>query len=179
MSRAWSGKSERSFEDFLIYLSALPQPLARVAFTESAPHLGAQGLLQLSAFPAPSAFPTRSGSSTHLSTLAPNHFLLGDGTPACSQHRAVFLCAGRSSELSEGQEESQSLMETGPSGHTSPRSTRRQQRQHLPGHSFPSPNAFPSESPGSKETPSTIWAAAPGLKLLSRSCFSINIHPAI
>lgn len=46
-----------------------------------------------------------------LSTLAPSHVLPGDGTPVCSRHRAVFLCAERPAALSEGPEERQGHME--------------------------------------------------------------------
>lgn len=51
-----------------------------------------------------------------LSTLAPNHFLPGDGIPVCSGHGAVFFCAESTSKLKGGLEEWQSHMEPGPAG---------------------------------------------------------------
>lgn len=50
-----------------------------------------------------------------LSTLAPNHFLSGDGPPICSGHGAVFFCSERPSKL-RGMEGWQSHMEQGPLG---------------------------------------------------------------
>lgn len=68
----------------------------------------------------PSASPIRSRKATHqliiLSTLAPNHFLPGDGTPVCSGHGTVFFCEESPSKLKGGLEEWQSHMDSGPSG---------------------------------------------------------------
>ena len=50
-----------------------------------------------------------------LSTLAPNHFLCGDGNPVCSGHGTVFFCTETPSKL-RGMEGWQSHMEHGPLG---------------------------------------------------------------
>ena len=50
-----------------------------------------------------------------LSTLAPNHFLCGDGNPVCSGHGTVFFCTETPSKL-RGMEGWQSHMEQGPLG---------------------------------------------------------------
>ena len=50
-----------------------------------------------------------------LSTLAPNHFLSGDGTRVCSGHVVVFFCTETPSKL-RGMEEWQSHVEQGPLG---------------------------------------------------------------